>query len=1411
VAGDTYVWGGSIAGSWTLSSNWDDTTTNQNPAALAPGVANAVTIGAAANGQTTVITGNGYSASLTIDGSTLLGGQFETGSLTASGSATALDLNTGDTLTVSGAASIEAATLDGGSLEVGGALSTNGYESIAIDNGGVLTAGSLSTSYASYLVGSDGILSIKGNVSDAYGTSIDAQGGELAVLGTFTTNDSYIYASSGGVAQLAGLTAGSSYGSVDLSADSASSIEIGSSGGTAVGAITVDSGVTTTDDGSFSAPSIVDEGTIAVVASQSLSLQGALSGGGQVRIGAGSSLQVTDAAASSATNTIDFTGAGTLTLDPTDLNATGAFAPVISGFNSDGVIDYQGTVTTAVYSNGVLTLLNGAVAVAKLSLTGNFNGESFVAIPVAYGATQISVRSGGDTGSPPAGTATANSYLWGGLIAGSWDLASNWDDTTANQNPAALAPGVADAVTTGTAGGATTLITGTGDSASLTIDGSTLLGGQFATGSLTANAALELDTGDTLTVSGAASLEAATLDGGSLEVGGTLSTSGYESITIDDGGVLTAGSLSTSYDSYLIGSGGSLSIGGNVTDASATPFNVQGGDFTVGGTINDAYINALRGGVAQLAGPISGSAALSADSTSSIELGSSGGAAIGTITVDSGVARTLSGSISAPSIVDKGTIAVAGALNLKGALTGGGLVQLGAGGSLQITGAGASASSDTIDFTGAGTLTLGGTDLNPSGAFAPVIAGFNANAVIDYRGTVTSASFSNGVLTLLDGAVAVGKLTLSGSFSGDSFVAIPVASGTTQISILGGGDAGAPPAGTTTANSYLWNGAIAGSWDLASNWDDTTTNQKSAALAPGVKDAVTIKAAAGGGTTVITGMGDSASLTIDGSTLLGGQFATGSLAANASLALGEGDALAVSGAASIEAVTLDGGSLEVGGTLSANGYVSIAIDNGGVLTAGSLSTSDVSYLVGSGGNLSIQGNISDANSGSFDVQGADFEVGGTFTSNNSYIGSYSGGVVQLAGLTAGSSYGSVGLSVDGASSIEIGSSGGAAVGAITVDSGVITTEDGSFSAPSIVDEGTIAVVAGQSLSLQGALSGVGQIQIGAGSSLQVTDAASFASSNTIAFAGAGTLTLDPTDLNGSGAFAPVIAGFNPEGVIDYQGTVTSAFYSNGVLTLLDGAVPVGELSLTGNFTGETFSTTPVAGGQTQINLTAGASTVAITDTASDISNNLDGLNADPNISSITISDNGQIVASVAQLTSDATTIGKLQDANGSPVQLAIDDTAGDIKTGLATLVADASEIASITPFAGSVAVSTATFLADRSALDKIVGGFAISDSAADVAAQFNTLNGDVEVTSIALTNGGTPALTLSVAQALNDTRALAEITPPFTITVVDNTADILAQLGALAGDSEVTSIILTNGGTPALTLRVCPETSCGIA
>ena len=187
--------------------------------------------------------------------------------------------------------------------------------------------------------------------------------------------------------------------------------------------------------------------------------------------------------------------------------------------------------------------------------------------------------------------------------------------------------------------------------------------------------------------------------------------------------------------------------------------------------------------------------------------------------------------------------------------------------------------------------------------------------------------------------------------------------------------------------------------------------------------------------------------------------------------------------------------------------------------------------------------------------------------------------------------------------------------------------------------------------------------------------------------------------------------------------------------------------------------------------------------------NLDQLD-DPNISAITISDNGQISASVAQLTADATAIGDLSNANGSPVLLAINDTAGDVQTGLSTLVQDTGEIGSITNSYGPIVVSVATFLTDQPALDKIAGGFDVSDSAANLVAYLSALNADSNVAGITADIG---EATLSGGVGVN-ALSFSESGWGTSLTVGEN----LAYAGAFTlGSGSMLSI--SSGGTLTVT------------
>jgi hypothetical protein len=113
-------------------------------------------------------------------------------------------------------------------------------------------------------------------------------------------------------------------------------------------------------------------------------------------------------------------------------------------------------------------------------------------------------------------------------------------------------------------------------------------------------------------------------------------------------------------------------------------------------------------------------------------------------------------------------------------------------------------------------------------------------------------------------------------------------------------------------------------------------------------------------------------------------------------------------------------------------------------------------------------------------------------------------------------------------------------------------------------------------------------------------------------------------------------------------------------------------------------------------------------------------------------------------------------------------------------------------------------LLDTTALAKISNatyGVAVSDTAASVSTALDALDNDAHLTSIMLTGGGTPTLSLTSAQALHDTAALGKIgNSSYGVAITDTAANVSAGLDALNSDAHLTSITLTDGGTPTLSL-----------
>jgi len=197
-----------------------------------------------------------------------------------------------------------------------------------------------------------------------------------------------------------------------------------------------------------------------------------------------------------------------------------------------------------------------------------------------------------------------------------------------------------------------------------------------------------------------------------------------------------------------------------------------------------------------------------------------------------------------------------------------------------------------------------------------------------------------------------------------------------------------------------------------------------------------------------------------------------------------------------------------------------------------------------------------------------------------------GGVVQTGTLQNGDLSSSV--FIDGASSLEIGTLGGAAAGALTVDRSVSAVLDGQVQA-NVVDNGLIAITDGGFLSIQSisgggtvshVVSGTGVIDIGENADLSMGgDSVSAA----IDFTG-------PDGILSIGAPATIsaaISGFSAGDQIQFANWVTGETWtqtsqSQGTLTLRDNGAVVGHLTLIGNYAGETFHLGTSVGGTDSI-------------------------------------------------------------------------------------------------------------------------------------------------------------------------------------------------------------------------------------
>ncbi len=953
---DIYAWTATGSGAWGSAANWQDQTSGANPAAIAPGAANIVSIGVSQSGFT-VIAGPANAASLSLTGEAALTGTFAIGTLS-------LGMVSGTGFVDGGLDLLAGAVINARSAMIG--------------------AGAISASGAGALLNVAGTLSMGGGITGV-GLPVTA-----------------LSATAGGRIRAAGLTIGGGSGD-SITTDPAGSVEIGTLANAAAGSVTVDAGASITGNGSINPfGSVVDNGTI--TASGGMLVLGSVTGSGALAIGNGA-LELTYATPLP----IAFNStASTLALGGPAAIPTGTLTGIMPG----DVIDLLGSPITGVQyvasttasAAGTLVLIYNGVTVGKLA-TAPLTKISFVVTPDGQTGTDIGflMGSGGNGATGQTGT---DPLVWTGAVNGNWSVSVNWNDTV-TAKAATLPPGTqTNTVITGGSGAVFQSISGTGICASLVLNGNGFFYGSFTAGSLsvgqdssssatTTAGTLVTTVLTTFTLGSCLVADGAFLVAGSktvVDVAGTLSISdnGLASIlSISQKATAQLGALSLGGGSVSVDAYSSLEVG--TLGAAATGYlTVDPGAVVSGyGTLDQLGTIALNGlvsaaGGTLLLGPSAGTgtlaitteAALGLTAATSVPIAITGAGATlileGTKATASGV---ISGFAPGDSIVTSNT--PIDSVNY----------QPGAGnlGTLILSEAGQQV----------GTLTLAGNyagdifTVRPSGAGAAVIVSASASAGTGTgagppAGTVTPDQYvwtgSDGVLwadakNWIDSTTST-KTAASLAPGQNDLVTIAVpSSGTEQVT----GPANA--AALTTTGSL----ALVGTYGIGTLVVGTA--QLSGVLAMGNGTSITTA-----GADVIGGIaGLGGMLTVGGTLALGQGSLAGLVSANGATSItsdtilleGAGSALLTDMSATIEvggiaAATPGSVSIDAAGTITGSGVINpdgLVVDNGmvtasgGTLTLGSVSGSGT-LLVGVASAVVLEGAVAAGVT-------VDFAAGGT--------------------------------------------------------------------------------------------------------------------------------------------------------------------------------------------------------------------------------------------------------------------------------------------------------------------------------------------------------------------------------------------------------------------------------------------------
>ena len=1238
------------------------------------------------------------------------------------------------TLSGSGNKTLQAATAVAGNLTLSGTVATTTVDTLGI--GGNLVVGNGTTFNAAGFAltvtgtttvggGTSGIL----NITSATGTKI------FAGLVTINTGASWNNSGNSPVTFRGGITTTSAF-----------------SGGS--GVHTFDTATAQTLTGTFTIPSVTVNSPTSLTNTSSLTVSTALEGTGTLvnaatgTLNLGGTAGISALTATAVGNTVNYAGTGQTLKVTTYHHLTLSGGP-----------ETFGAITTV---NGNLTLSGSATATnaANLAIGGNLvvgNGTTFGADAFSLavsGTTTVGAGSGGILNIISA--SGAKSFV---------DVIVNTGGTWSNVGNSAI--GISGNLTNSgsfTAGNGTYTLSGSGKNlaGSLSIPSLTVSGTYNNNGSLTVNTALAGGGGltqaanATLNLGGTSAITSLTAaaTGNTVNFTGTSQTVNsinYYHLTFSGSGAaaLQSGTATIS---------GNLSIGDGLTLTVANALTVSGTTSVGGGASGGLTISSATGtkiftGLVTVNGGAtwnnSGNSAVTFWGGITSTPGFTGGSGVHTFDINT---QTLTGTFTIPSVTvtgvtltNSGTLTVDTALIGNGGLTQGASATLNLGGTSTITTLTASATGNTVNYTGASQT------VNNNNYYHLTLSG-SGTAVLQSSMTTISGNWTVG------GTVSA-TLVASVSVAGD--LTVSTSSGALDLSTF--------TANRATSGGILTLGSgatlkIGGAGSLPANYGNHSIDQASTIEYSGTTQTVAVPntsqnygnlTISGSGTKTLTNtVSVVGNLTASAGTLDLGSFTADRTSPGGTLAVANLVTLKIGGSGTLPArysthsigatstVEYSGSAQTVAALNSSQNYGHLTLSGTGIKTLPALATI--------AGNLSLSGAASATTVANLAISGQLAVGSGTaFTNAADYTLNVTGspvvtGTLTLAGTGAKTFTGDV-LINPGGNWIETGNAAFSFAGSLQND-GTLTDGGGTHTFT-----GTTKT-----------FSGVNPISIA-----NVTVNGTYVNNGTLtvatALAGSGTLTQGASDTLNLGGTATIttLTATAAGNIVNYNGavqTVRPNNYQNLVLSTsgaktMAGVTNVGASLIVSNSASATLSA-----------LTNVTGNVTLSDTASIATGTGLTVGGSLSVGNGTAFTNGAVSLTVT----GTTTVG-----GGSSGILAF-SSATDTKifTGLVTIGAGATwdnSINSTVSFRGGI-TSTPTF----------IGGSGVHTFESNIQTLTGTFSiPSVTVTTISLTNTG--ALTVSTALAGNGTLVNAvnstlnyggiSVAPTLTATAVGNTVN----------------------------------------